>query len=102
MPTTASSLLRKRAESAVDPDADHDETSRKAYQQDQPAGDQAVLQPESGSCAIEPLIVLAEVVRGVGTREQSDLHRLGPDDGDERARDERMEVPLASEHAHAR
>ena len=63
------------------------------------AEQEAVLEPVAGAHPVEPAVALAHEVRRVGVGAHAQRHDLGADDGQQRAADERVDVPLAAEHA---
>ena len=60
---------------------------------------QAVLELVAGAHAVEPAVAFAHEVRRVGVGAHAQGHDLGADDGQQRAGDERVDVPLAAEDA---
>ena len=66
---------------------------------DRAAEQQAVLEPVAGAHAVEPAVALAHEVGRVGVRADAERHDLGADDRQQRAGDQRVDVPLAAEDA---
>ena len=68
---------------------------------DRRAGQQAVLEAEAGAHAVEPRLALAHEVAAVRVGAQAEPEHLRPDDGEQRARDHRVQLPLAAEQLDA-
>ena len=90
-------LLGEAAEPAVGPDGDDDRAADQARQDDDPAQQQPVLEPEAAAHAVEPRVVVAHEVHAVGVGAEPERDDLRPDDEQQRAGDHRVQVPRAAE-----
>ena len=96
--STARRSSRERAEAMLDP-ADHDEGAHDgAGERDRPAEQQPVLELVAGAHPIEPAILLTHEIGRVGMGADPERDDLGADDRQQRAGDQRVDVPLAPEH----
>ena len=81
---------------------DHRRPSRCPTSANSAAQQQAVLESKARAHAVEPRVPLAHEVRAVGVRAQAQREHLRADDHQQRAADQRVHAPIASEEVQAR
>src|SRR4051794_36651382 len=90
-------LLGELPEAAVDPRHEDHRTDGEAGEDDGAAQEQAVLEMEARAHPVEPGVLLVHEVGAVCVGAQPERDDLDADDHQQRARDHRVEVPLAAE-----
>ena len=97
--STGQVLVGELSEAVVDPLDDDEDADRAAGHDEHAAERQAVLERVAGPHPVKPPVSLGHEVRRVGVGADPERHHLRPDDRQQGAADEGVDVPGAAEHA---
>ncbi len=95
-------FVGQRSETVGDPRRDDDSADHDADEHERATEQQAVLEPKAAAHTIEPGVLLAHEVRAVGVRAETEREHLRADDHQQRAPDQRVQAPRATQHVDAR
>src|SRR5262245_6691182 len=95
-------LLGEAAEAAREPLPDHDAAEEHTREREARPEQEPVLEPELLNAALEPGIVVAEVVDRVDAAAEAEADELRADDDEQRAADDRVNLERVAEQRHVR